>query len=67
MTPREASQIEAEKTFREFIRWSKIACTWIAIGLLIVVFGCNNGVEVGPEKTGSKYNGAVYEPTNIGE
>ena len=25
------------------------------------------GVEVGTKKTGSKYNGAVYEPSNVGE
>ena len=67
MTPREAAQIEAEKTYDQFIRWTKIACTWIAIGLLVVVVGCNNGVETGKGATGSKYNGEVYSPSNIGE
>jgi len=67
MTPREAAQIEAEKTYDQFIRWTKIACTWIAIGLFVVVVGCNNGVETGKGATGSKYNGEVYSPTNIGE
>ena len=67
MTPREAAQIEAEKTYDQFIRWTKIACTWIAIGLLVVVVGCNNGVERGKGATGSKYNGEVYSPSNIGE
>ncbi len=67
MTPRESSQIEAERTFEEFIKWSKRSCMFIAIVLLLVVFGCNNGVEVGTKKTGSKYNGAVYEPSNVGE
>ena len=67
MTPKEAAQIEAEKTYDQFIRWTKIACTWIAIGLLVVVVGCNNGVETGKGATGSKYNGEVYSPSNIGE
>ena len=35
--------------------------------LLVVVVGCNNGVETGKGATGSKYNGEVYAPTNIGE
>tara|TARA_R100000988_G_C3869071_1_gene102899 strand:+ start:36 stop:242 length:207 start_codon:yes stop_codon:yes gene_type:complete len=67
MTPREAAQIEAEKTYVEFLRWTKIACTWIGVGLLVVIVGCNNGVETGKNATGSKYNGEVYSPTNVGD
>ena len=67
MTPREAAQIEAEKTYAQFIRWTKISCTWIGAGLLVVIVGCNNGVETGKGATGSKYNGEVYSPTNVGD
>lgn len=62
MLPREAAQIEAEKTYAEFIKWTKIACKWIAITLFVVVVGCNNGVETDKDATGSKYNGEVYDP-----
>jgi hypothetical protein len=32
---------------------------------MIVVFGCNSGVETGPNKTGSQYDGEVYSPMNL--
>ena len=38
---------------------------WIFIGLCLVVFACNNGVETGPDATGSKYNGEQYNPSNL--
>ena len=65
MTPREAAQIEAEKTFDLFILWSKRAFIYSVIFLMIVVFGCNSGVETGDRATGSKYNGEQYAPMNL--
>ena len=37
------------------------------IAFLFVVASCNFGVEDGPNKTGSGYNGEQYAPTNIGK
>ena len=65
MTPREAAQIEAEKTFEMFTIWSKRITIYAIIFLMIVVFGFNSGVEVGPNKTGSQYNGEAYSPMNL--
>tara|TARA_R100000322_G_scaffold149759_2_gene106703 strand:- start:390 stop:605 length:216 start_codon:yes stop_codon:yes gene_type:complete len=65
LTPREAAQIEAEKTFDLFILWSKRAFIYSTIFLMIVVFGCNSGVETGPDKSGSQYNGEAYSPMNL--
>ena len=65
MTPREAAEIEGEKTFEMFTMWSKRITIYAIIFLMIVVFGCNSGVEVGPNKTGSQYNGEAYSPMNL--
>ncbi len=65
MTPVEMAQAEAEKTFEMFILWSKRVTIYAIIFLMIVVFGCNSGVETGPNKTGSQYNGEVYSPMNL--
>ena len=59
------AQAEAEKTFEMFILWSKRVTIYAIIFLMIVVFGCNSGVETGPNKTGSQYNGEVYSPMNL--
>ena len=67
MKPSEAAEIEAKKTFELFILWSKRVTLVAIFFLLFVVFKCNNGVETGKGATGSKYNGEVYAPTNIGE
>ena len=67
MTPAQAAEIEAKKTFELFILWSKRITLVAIFFLLFVVFKCNNGVETGKGATGSKYNGEVYAPTNIGE
>ena len=67
MTPRESAETEAKKTFEEFILWTKRVLYVSTAFLLVVVVGCNNGVETGKGATGSKYNGEVYAPTNIGE
>lgn len=63
MTPREQAQLQAEVAMNGFILWSKRATLWSAIALCVVVFACNNGVETGPNKTGSGYNGEQYDPT----
>jgi len=65
MTPAEQAQQQAEEAMDTFILWSKRACGWIVFGLIAVVVGCNNGVETGPNATGSKYNGEQYSPTNL--
>tara|TARA_R100000951_G_scaffold70068_1_gene58992 strand:- start:207 stop:416 length:210 start_codon:yes stop_codon:yes gene_type:complete len=67
MTPRQLAEAEANKTFEEFILWTKRVLYFFTAFLLVVVVGCNNGVETGKGATGSKYNGEVYAPTNIGE
>ena len=45
MTPREEAQLEAEKTFETFILYSKRSVMWIIFGLIVVVVGCNSGVD----------------------
>ena len=67
MTPRESSQIEAEKTFELFMFWTKRVTIYSIIFLMVVVVGCNSGVETGDGKTGSQYNGEVYSPMNVGD
>ena len=67
MTPAQAAEIEAKKTFELFIIYSKKVTLVAVFFLLIVVFKCNNGVEEGEFATGSKYNGEVYSPTNMGK
>jgi len=61
MTPREIAQKQAEEAMDKFILWSKRACRWIVIALLVVVVGCNSGVD----GSGSKYNGEQYNPSNL--
>ena len=65
MTPVEMAQAEAEKTFEMFILWSKRVTIYAVIFLMIVVFGSNSGVETGPDKSGSQYNGEAYSPMNL--
>jgi len=65
MDPKVSAQEEAEKTFELFIVWTKRITMYFAIFLCIVVFACNNGVETGPNATGSKYNGEQYNPSNL--
>jgi hypothetical protein len=61
MDPRKAAQEEAERTFKEFIRWTKIAVGWSIFFLLVVVVGCNSGVD----GTQGGYNGEQYDPSNL--
>ena len=65
MTPREEAQKQAEVAMDGFILWSKRVTLWSAFFLCVVVFACNNGVETGPNKTGSGYNGEQYSPSNL--
>ena len=65
MSPREKAQIEAERTFELFMLWTKRVTIYSIIFLMVVVVGCNSGVETGPNKSGSQYNGEVYSPMNL--
>ena len=60
MEPRIATQIEAEKTYSDFIAWSKTAFYWILAVLIILAF-----FNFGADGTGSQYNGEVYAPMNV--
>ena len=61
MTPRESAQKEAEKTFEEFILWTKRVVYISIFFLLVVVIGCNSGVD----GTQGGYNGEQYNPSNL--
>ena len=65
MTPSQAAEIEAKKTFELFILWSKRILLVSFLFLMVVVVACNNGVETGKNATGSKYNGEQYNPSNL--
>ncbi len=65
MSPREEAQIEAERTFDLFMLWTKRVTIYSIIFLMVVVVGCNSGVETGPNKSGSQYNGEAYSPMNL--
>ena len=65
LTPRELAQNEAERTFELFMLWTKRATIYSIILLMVVVVGCNSGVETGPNKSGSQYNGEAYSPMNL--
>ena len=65
MTPRESAQAEAERTFEAFMMWTKRVTMYSIFFLLVVVVGCNSGVETGPNATGSGYNGEQYSPSNL--
>ena len=67
MTPKELAQQEAERTYKQFILWCKRGTLYAGLILAVVVVGCNNGVETGDNATGSKYNGEVYAPMNVGK
>ena len=63
MTPKEAAELEAKRTYKAFIKWSKVSIYWI-LAILIVLAFFNFGVD---GKTGSSYNGEVYAPRNMGD
>jgi hypothetical protein len=62
--PRVEAQLEAERTFEKFIKYSKYG-VYASLAFLLVVANCNFGVEDGANKTGSGYNGEQYAPTNL--
>ena len=62
MTPREAAELEAKKTYEGFIKYSKAAVYWILAILILLAF-FDFGVD---KNTGSQYNGEVYSPMNMG-
>lgn len=64
LTPREESEIEAKKTYDGFLKASKYTI-YGAAAFFLAVASCNFGVEDGPKKTGSGYNGEQYAPTNL--
>jgi hypothetical protein len=45
--------------------WTKRVTMYSIFFLLVVVVGCNSGVETGPNATGSGYNGEQYSPSNL--
>ena len=63
--PRAEAQAEAERTFEMFMLWTKRVTITSIFFLLVVVVGCNSGVETGPNATGSGYNGEQYSPMNL--
>ena len=63
MTPSQAAEVEAKKTFEGFIKWSKTSFYWI-MAILVILAWCNFGADT---ETGSQYNGAVYAPKNMGD
>ena len=65
MDPKVLAQEEAERTYAAFMLWTKRIVGWSIFFLLLVVVGCNSGVETGKGKTGSQYNGEQYSPSNL--
>jgi hypothetical protein len=58
------AQSQAEEAYVGFLVWGK-RVTYASIAALLLVASCNFGVEDGPKKTGSGYNGEQYAPTNL--
>ena len=61
MKHRAVAQLEAEKTYAEFIVWSKTALYRIVADLIVLAF-----FNFGTDGTGSQHNGEVYAPVNVG-
>ena len=64
MEPKVEAQLEAEVTYKGFLKFCKYASYAIIAGLLFAA-SCNFGVETGKGKTGSQYNGEQYNPSNL--
>ena len=56
---RASVQAEAERTFDAFIMWSKRVILYAIIILLVVVVGCDSGVDKSKRYPG--YNGEQYD------
>ena len=54
-------QLEAEKTYAEFIAWSKMALYRIVAVLIVLAF-----FNFGTDGPGSQCSGEVYEQMNVG-
>jgi|TARA_Y100000015_G_scaffold26175_1_gene25287 hypothetical protein len=61
LDPKKAALEEAEKTFELFIEWTKRVVYISIFCLLVVVIGCNSGVD----GTQGGYNGEQYNPSNL--
>ena len=61
LEPKEAAQLEAEVTFNGFIEWTKRVVYISIFCLIVVVVGCNSGVD----GTQGGYNGEQYNPSNL--
>ena len=59
MEPKEVAELQAEKAFEGFIKYSKAAVYWI-LAILVILAWANFGAD----GSGSKYNGEVYAPIN---
>lgn len=59
--PKKAALEEAEKTFEQFMEWTKRVVYISIFCLILVVVGCNSGVD----GTQGGYNGEQYNPSNI--
>ena len=64
MEPKVEAQLEAEVTYKAFLKFCKYVSYAIIAGLLFAA-SCNFGVETGKGKTGSQYNGEQYNPSNL--
>tara|TARA_R100001129_G_scaffold28123_2_gene18888 strand:- start:378 stop:563 length:186 start_codon:yes stop_codon:yes gene_type:complete len=60
MTPREEAQLEAEKTYKQFVDMSVRGI--IAIILVIIFVGFVSDFD-----SPTRYNGEVYAPMNVGD
>ena len=61
LDPKEAAQLEAEITFNGFMEWTKRVVYISIFCLIVVVVGCNSGVD----GTQGGYNGEQYNPSNL--
>ena len=61
MEPKMVAQIEAEKTYADFIAWPKTALYCILAFLIILAF-----FNFGANGTGNQYNGEIYAAINVG-
>ena len=59
MTPKEAAQLQAEKTFKQFADMSVRGTIAIILAIIFIGF-------VSDWKTPTNYNGEVYAPMNVG-
>jgi hypothetical protein len=62
--PRPQAQKTAENTFGGFMNWTKYT-VYGSLAFFLAVASCNFGVETGDNKTGSQYDGSVYDPQNL--